>query len=85
MKKFFKKVWDWIKKSAKFIWYKLLAFISKYNWKLKLFSKGIKGDDDKKDTTFMCYPSIFVRSVNKAIEIGIIWFNVGVKLIVSKK
>lgn len=96
MKTFFKKLWEWIKKSVIFIftklwslicflWAKITTFIKKFNYKLQFVSKGIKGDNTETDKTWIIIPTIYGRKIEKIIEVGIMWFGVGIKIVITKK
>ncbi len=85
MKAFLQKLWEWLKKTAKFIWNDVISFLGKFNYSLKFISKGIKNDNTKDDRVWMIIPTLFTRGVNKSVEIGFVWFGVGFKLIISKK
>lgn len=85
MKDFLKKLWEWIKKSAKFLWDKFTAFISKFSWTLKLIKKGIVDSNVKNDKVWVLTPTIFSHMLGKTTEIGLVWFGVGFKLVITPK
>ena len=85
MKTFLKNLWLGIVAVVKFLWTKLVTFINKFNWNLKLVFKGIEGDNTKYDKIWLIVPSLYGRRINKEIEIGLMWLGVGLKMVVSRK